>query len=933
MQTVEPSEATHVFRAAQYVRMSTEHQQYSTENQGDKILEYAAQRGIQIVRTFADQGKSGLRIDGRQALQELIRTVESGQADFEIILVYDVSRWGRFQDADESAYYEYICRRAGIQVAYCAEQFENDGSPVSTIVKGVKRAMAGEYSRELSAKVFAGQCRLIELGFRQGGPAGYGLRRVLIDQSGAVKVQLARGEHKSLQTDRVILMPGPEEEVATVNRVYRWFVDEGAPESVIAERLNKQRILTDLGREWTRATVREVLTNEKYIGNNIYNRQSFKLKKVRVVNQPEMWIRKDRAFEGIVPSELFFTAQGIMRARAQRYTDEELIAKLRELYARHGYPHLDARIRSTYAERSSATNKNSLYDSYIRAIRWASDRIGQAGIIGFVTNAGFLEAATADGLRKCLAEEFSSIYVFHLRGNQRTAGELSRKEGGKIFGGGSRAPIAISVLIKNPNAALHGEIYFHDVGDYLNREEKLDKISSYGSTAGISEASGWRTILPDTHGDWLRQRDGSFDEFIALGDKKSGGLKLFNVYSNGVKTQRDAWCYNPSKKSALANMTRMIAFYNAEAQRFSRTFGEISKKNRDEKVDDFIDTDPTQISWTRALKQDLVRGRRFEFEPQCLTPSLYRPFTKQWLYFNRRFNEMVYLMPRIFPDATVENRAIMVKQRWPGDGQLALMVNCPPELQIDGGAQSFPLYFFDDTDAGAEEIADQAGLFTTDPATQVKRKRRDALTDEGLAHFRAAYPGETINKEDVFYYVYGILHSPDYRELYTDNLGKELPRIPCVKLAGDFWAFSRAGRALAELHLNYESVPMYADAKIEHTSKSLNDVDYRVEKMRIGKNGNDKDLTTVIYNSHITVTGIPPEAYEYVVNGKSAIDWVIERQCVKVEKASGIVSDANEWATETMKNPRYPLELLLRVVTVSMETTKIVNALPKLVLE
>jgi len=337
MQKVELSEASHLFRAAQYVRMSTEHQQYSTENQGDKIKEYAARRGIQIVRTFADEGKSGLRIDGRQALQQLIRTVESGQADFDTILVYDVSRWGRFQDADESAYYEYICRRAGIQVTYCAEQFENDGSPVSTIVKGVKRAMAGEYSRELSAKVFAGQCRLIELGFRQGGPAGYGLRRVLIDQSGSIKGQLTRGEHKSLQTDRVILMPGPEQEIATVNRIYRWFVDESAPEFVIAERLNRQGIKTDLGRDWTRATVREILTNEKYIGNNIYNRRSFKLKKVRVVNQPEMWIRKDGAFEGIVPPELFYTAQGIMRARAQRYTDEELVAKLRELYERHGY--------------------------------------------------------------------------------------------------------------------------------------------------------------------------------------------------------------------------------------------------------------------------------------------------------------------------------------------------------------------------------------------------------------------------------------------------------------------------------------------------------------------------------------------------------------------------------------------------------------------
>ena len=218
--------------------MSTEHQQYSTENQGDKIQEYASQRGIEIVRTYADEGKSGLRIDGRQALQRLIKDVETGAADFKIILVYDVSRWGRFQDADESAYYEYICRRAGIQVAYCAEQFENDGSPVSTIVKGVKRAMAGEYSRELSAKVFAGQCRLIELGFRQGGPAGYGLRRVLVDQQGSVKADLARGEHKSLQMDRVILMPGPDEEVEVVNRMYGWFINDGLVESQIAARLN-----------------------------------------------------------------------------------------------------------------------------------------------------------------------------------------------------------------------------------------------------------------------------------------------------------------------------------------------------------------------------------------------------------------------------------------------------------------------------------------------------------------------------------------------------------------------------------------------------------------------------------------------------------------------------------------------------------------------
>jgi len=325
-----------IFRAVEYVRMSTEHQQYSTENQATKIREYATRRGIEIIKTYADEGKSGLRIDGRPALQQLIKDVTAGTADFQIILVYDISRWGRFQDADESAYYEYICRRAGIQVAYCAEQFENDGSPVSTIVKGVKRAMAGEYSRELSVKVFAGQCRLIELGYRQGGPAGYGLRRTLIDQHGDVKSELTRGEHKSLQTDRVILRPGPDDEVRIVNQIYHWFIEDGLTESEIANRLNTMKVRTDLDREWTRGTVNEVLTNEKYIGNNVYNRVSFKLKKTRVVNTPDMWIKKEGAFESIVQSELFYTAQGILRERSRRYTDEELIERLRNLYRNRG---------------------------------------------------------------------------------------------------------------------------------------------------------------------------------------------------------------------------------------------------------------------------------------------------------------------------------------------------------------------------------------------------------------------------------------------------------------------------------------------------------------------------------------------------------------------------------------------------------------------
>lgn len=323
-------------RAAQYARMSTEHQKYSTENQTEAMQQYAARRGIEIVRTYADAGKSGLSIDGRDGLKQLIEDVQNKTADFTTILVYDISRWGRFQDADESAYYEYICKRAGITVQYCAEQFENDGSPVSTIVKGVKRAMAGEYSRELSVKVFTGQCRLIELGFRQGGPAGYGLRRRLIDQAGAAKSDLTRGEHKSIQTDRVVLIPGPPEEVETVRWMYRSFV-EGKIEREIADALNERGLTTDLERPWTRGTVHQILINEKYIGNNVWNRGSFKLKKKRVRNSSDMWIRSEGAFESIVDRSLFEAAQAIIRERSYKLSDDEMLEALQQLLQSRGY--------------------------------------------------------------------------------------------------------------------------------------------------------------------------------------------------------------------------------------------------------------------------------------------------------------------------------------------------------------------------------------------------------------------------------------------------------------------------------------------------------------------------------------------------------------------------------------------------------------------
>ncbi len=325
-----------VIRAAAYVRMSTEHQQYSTSNQMDVIKEYAARRNMEIVTVYSDEGKSGLSIQGRASLAGMIADVENKRTNFSCILVYDVSRWGRFQDADESAYYEYLCKRAGIAVHYCAEQFENDGSNISSIFKSVKRGMAGEYSRELSAKVFRGACRLIQLGFKQGGTAGFGLRRMLVDHTGQKKGMLKMGEHKSIQTDRVILVPGPDEEVETVRWMYNAFVNEGKSEGEIMKLLNEQGILTDFQRPWTRGTVHEVLTNEKYLGHNVYHRTSCKLKQKHVENPPEKWIRADNAFVGIIDSALFLAAQSIILTRSHKFSDEEMLEKLRGILTQHG---------------------------------------------------------------------------------------------------------------------------------------------------------------------------------------------------------------------------------------------------------------------------------------------------------------------------------------------------------------------------------------------------------------------------------------------------------------------------------------------------------------------------------------------------------------------------------------------------------------------
>ncbi|WEQ58223.1 DEAD/DEAH box helicase [Novacetimonas hansenii] len=588
------------------------------------------------------------------------------------------------------------------------------------------------------------------------------------------------------------------------------------------------------------------------------------------------------------------------------------------------YPALDARIAKTYVKRSSATLKNSLYDSYIRAIRWASDRVGNCGVIGFVTNAGFLETNSANGLRQCLVDEFSCIYVFHLRGNQRTSGETSRKEGGKIFDAGSRAPIAISIMVKNPEAKEQGHILFHDIGDYLNREQKLKKIDKLSSINGLSNAKLWQSIIPDEHGDWLRQRDNRFGKFINIGSKdKSAGSVLFNTFSRGVETARDAWCFNSSKTNLETNIMSMIATYESERQRFKDVFPSLDRKEREKVVDDFVTSDPTRISWSRSLREDFTKNVPLSFDDERIVVSVYRPFQKQYLYFDKKINNYVNQVPRLFPNSNAENFVICFR----GTGGLndfsPLMTRLMPDLCFADGraSQCFPLFVYKENNTSLEH----PDLLTNTTPTGVTKQ--DAITDEGLKHFQDVYPGQVITKEDLFYYVYGLLHSPEYRERYADTLRKELPRIPRVKTYEAFKAFSDAGRRLGEMHVNFDTQPIYPDVEIDTGSKNLTPEDYRVTQMKYGKG---KDKTILHYNERITVSGIPIEAYDYVVNGKSALDWVVERQCVKTDKASGIVNDANDWAIDTMHNPRYPLELFLRVITISLETMKIVNNLPVL---
>jgi predicted helicase len=594
--------------------------------------------------------------------------------------------------------------------------------------------------------------------------------------------------------------------------------------------------------------------------------------------------------------------------------------------ANQSYPTIDAAIRETYAARSTATNKNSLYDSYIRAIKWASLRIKDRGVIAFVTNGGWLDANTADGMRLSLAEEFSAIHVLNLRGNQRTAGEQSRREGGKVFGGGSRATVAVTVLVKNPAAAESAVVHYSDIGDYLTREEKLAKVADARAVGGLKPV----VLKPNAHGDWVSQRADDFEAFAPLGDRR--GDAIFATFGAGLQSNRDAWVYNFCRRSLLQTLSAFVEAYNEQVQQW-RGGG---LEGDDKAVQAWVDKDPTRLSWSRSLRAALRRGTEASVIESHVASALYRPFSGQHLYFDRLLNHERAQLPRIFPTPAHKNLGFYALNPGAEKPFAVLMTDRIPDLALYGSnaGQYFarftwePVVNEETLDFGAPVDADVVDGY----------RRIDNVTDEALRRWQAAY-GSEWTKDDVFFYLYGLLHSPDYRERYAADLKKMLPRLPLVATEEQARAFADAGRALSDLHVGYETVEPYALTGLEVMAAGDPYDFYAVgpKKMTFGKAsaeqkaaGERHDRSVIHYNDQITLSGIPEEAYRYQLGSRSAIEWIIDRYWVKTDKASGIVNDPNDWSRE-VGDPRYILDLLARIVTVSIETLNVVDALPTLV--
>ena len=604
------------------------------------------------------------------------------------------------------------------------------------------------------------------------------------------------------------------------------------------------------------------------------------------------------------------------------------------------YPRLDERIADTYAAQSTGANKNSLYDSYFRALRWASDRIGERGVIAFISNSSFVDGNSADGVRLSLQEEFSQIFIYNLRGGIRgKMGDAAKREGGNIFP--IMTGVAISVLIKDPAHTGIAEIFYAEAEDYATRQEKLDQIGAYGSIEGISGVDAFRPVTPNQHGDWISSRDERFATFQEIGNKTLKGKEstpaVFRQYSAGLQTNRDAWCCGFSADNIITNICKLITNYN-----------EGIKKNEP-------DFDATKISWTRSLRRRYEQNKQLKQDNGYIRQCAYRPYIRQYLYWSSDLIEYTNQVPQFFPTEAHQN-ITLVLPAGPSAAQFSPIVyTLIPAVTPNGGNQMFALYIweplsptsgsepdlFADLGTASESQADGAATassldFSRPIGDQIPvildgYRRVDNVTDATLASYREHYGDPGITKEDIFFYVYALLHHPEYRERYEDDLKKMLPHIPH---AVGFHTYASVGRELADLHVNYERVEPYPSVQEEASLHAPADPweRYRIgeRKMRFPKLGRrDKDFTRLEYNDYVTLTGIPAEAQGYSISGRSPLEWIIDRYHVKTDKASGIVNDPNDFLREQGR-PDAVVDLIKRLVTVSMRTQELLATLPKL---
>ncbi|TDZ94276.1 type ISP restriction/modification enzyme [Mycobacteroides salmoniphilum] len=583
------------------------------------------------------------------------------------------------------------------------------------------------------------------------------------------------------------------------------------------------------------------------------------------------------------------------------------------------YPTLDRQIEDTYAKLSTGQRKAQLYDSYVRAFRWATNRIGDTGIVAFVSNGGWIEGNTADGMRLTLTGDYSDIHVYNLRGNQRTAGEISHKEGGKVFGSGSRSTVAIFIGVKDPAASGPCAIHYRDIGDYLSRDDKLRVLD-----ADDIEAVEWEAITPNKHGDWINQRDENYGTYPALGEKKPAKDQklVFRSFSHGLSTNRDAWAYNFAQSAVEDNIPRMIDFYNGETAQFASRFGERTPNERKRLAGTEPDSSPQRISWSRSLRQKLAANKRLKFSNESVHFGLYRPFIRQSVYFNSDLNEAQGQLNTIFPTRTHSNLGFYVVGPAASAGFAALATRLMPNLHTLDSGQFFPRYTYEKVEAeeGRLDISTDDGEID-----QWGYRHIDNITDDILKLYREALGKNTITKDDIFEFVYGLLHSPSYRSKYAADLKKMLPRIPTPNTLDEFEQFRIAGRHLMVLHADYESAAPYPlDVQLKKGADPQDRETWRVQKMKWKSKA---DHSTIIYNPQVTIADIPDDAERYMLGSKSALGWIIDRYQVKTDKDSGIVNDPNDWCDEH-DDPTYIVDLIKKVTTVAVETMQIVDSLP-----